>query len=235
MVKDFSEPEFRKLCEAIKYKTVLMKDYKDTDLLNSCVFLRHDVDNDIDRAYRMAKIESNYEIFATFFILNTAPYWVSDPSLFDKLRSMQAMGHEIAWHNNAHVQFREHNFREGAFPLPMRHFVQLPLETLRTNGIRIHGSASHGDRKCYEYGVINYEIFHECPRTDEAKGFPQPKVVFPKLSMKDFGLEYEAYHIHYDLYLSESGGRKWNREFTEQDLFNSDSTQILIHPQWWNV
>jgi hypothetical protein len=60
-----------------------------------------------------------------------------------------------------------------------------------------------------------------------------------KISLKDCGLDYEAYHISFYHYYSDSGG-KWN----DTNGFNGvldklrsskpgDRIQILAHPEWW--
>lgn len=189
------------------------------------VLLRHDVDDDIDKACRMADIEAEYGVQATFFILNTAGYWRS-ADLMQKLLYMQKQGHEIGWHNNVLTEWI------GGTTL-LKSLVEAPLGRLRDAGIEIRGSASHGDRQCRRFGYLNYDVFTECERVAEGIGFPN-FLGHPRVSMKDFGLEYEAYHVPYDLYVSESGGKHWNRSFADEDL-KKGRVQMLIHPQWWKI
>lgn len=193
------------------------------------ILLRHDVDNDLQRSFRMAQLEEKAGIRATYFILDTAPYWVtSDPRLWSALLGIAKMGHEIAWHNNVLTTWLQTR-------RPIDELVAEPLVQLRKHGHEIVGSASHGDKMCRTWGYVNYDVFEECPREGSGLNFPKHKTKFPKVSMKDFGLKYEAYHLHRDQYFSESGG-KWGfipeeKNFADEKLV----TQILIHPQWWDL
>lgn len=223
---DFTEASLRSLLEAICDRTCSFME----DELVDPIYLRFDIDDDFRKAVTMAEICSQHGINATFFILNTAPYW-NDSKMFDNLLKMQAKGHEIGWHNNGLTEYIQ---KQGTPDLLYR-FIWQPLSDLRSEDINIRGSASHGDPLCHKLGYLNYEVFKECPRTQEAINFPKPSFTIPQVSMHDFGLEYEAYHVPYDLYLSESGGRSWNRTFTAEDLAAHDRVQILIHPQHWKI
>jgi len=61
---------------------------------------------------------------------------------------------------------------------------------------------------------------------------------FRKYSLADYGFEYEAYHIPYNKYLSDSGG-KWNegRNLSPITFLRAckpgDRVQLLTHPLWW--
>lgn len=201
------------------------------------ILLRHDIDDDIEKAVRIAEMEEAVCVRATFFILNTADYW-RDERLFDHLRYIQNLGHEIAWHNNIITEWIR-----SASKMDVSIAIRAILNAFRDNGVNIHGSASHGDALCRRWNYLNYEVFNECPRTEEAKDFPICGFGIPKVNMEDLGLEWEAYHVPYDLYLSESGGKKWTgrvgatsfTSFKESDLQTAKRVQILIHPQWWNI
>lgn len=197
--------------------------FTDTD---NGIILRHDVDADLNRTLAFAKLEYVYGLRATFFFLDTADYW-DTPAMWEAMGFLKSRGHEIAWHNNALIKIWNGVHIDKA--------VGDPLRRMSDMGFKARGSASHGDRKCFELGVINYEVFSDCPRIKADKGFPDPKWAHPATSMRHYNLEYEAYHVPHDLYLSESGGRRWNQKFTEKDLLETPRIQILIHPQWWKL
>lgn len=198
------------------------------------IYLRHDIDNDIDRAYKIAKIEREFDIRATFFILNTAPYWGSRQS-WHLIQAIQDMGHEVAWHNNIITEFLTTPIQGHARPEWMRGRLLMILDEFIKMGIYVRGSASHGDRLCRTHGYLNYDVFQDCPRVGNGIEFGTCDFTIPKVSMKEFALEYEAYHVPYDAYLSESGGKRWNQEFTSAYISKVRSLQILIHPQHWKL
>lgn len=248
---DFSEASLRSLLETICDRTC---SFMEDELVNP-IYLRFDIDDNIDKARRMAHLCSDHGCFGTFFILNTARYWTY-PGAFEIMRYIQRLGHEIAWHNNILTQMINWNKQEVASfenqEFYLDGMIKAILGAFATHGLTIRGSASHGDPLCHQLGYINYEVFKECPRTQEAANFPKPSFTIPQVSMHDFGLEYEAYHVPYDLYLSESGGRGWIARETLSDNMRGvtgditmpdiiryipdyDRIQILIHPQHWKI
>lgn len=244
MNTQFTESNLRSLLEAMQSRASSFADHLYRSGEQRPIYLRFDIDDDPAKAYRMSLILNEYGIKGTFFILNTADYW-NNGSIWNDLRWMQSKAHEIGWHNNVIAEM----YKEGKNSRMYEWFIKHPLNLLREHGLNIIGSASHGDPLCRKLGFINYEIFKECERTSEAIGFPDCTFDHPRLSMADFGLEYEAYHVPYDLYLSESGGRQWTkrapgnasmREATPWDgdlaiINRYERIQILIHPQHWKI
>lgn len=241
---DFSEKAFRGILEMIQGRTAKFTDPVDqwVNRPKNPIYLRFDIDDNLSTAIAASHICSEYEIKATFFILNTASYW-QNKETWRALKMIQDQGHEIGWHNNV---LTEWNKQVGFEPLVS--FIHTPLDLMRSHSLTIRGSASHGDPLCRRLNYLNYEVFKECPRTSEAVNFPACQFDIPKVSMHDFGLEYEAYHVPYDLYLSEAGGRGWSGRTTEprsewqmqdmpaEELINAhDRIQILTHPQHWKI
>lgn len=219
------------------------------------IALRHDVDHDIDVALEMARIEHDLGYRATYYLLHTAPYW-NTPEFFDKSLALQEYGHEVGLHVNVLSEWAS-----GSIDDPGARLAEL-LASLREAGIAVSGMASHGDRLCYEIGFINYWCFAELrpddPAADQdgrtAEGpkdplgirsvsYPQEHVLtrpdgaaFPlwSVSMKELGLEYDAWHLNFDRYFSDSGG-SWARtpDPLEADL-SAGRHQILVHPIHWS-
>jgi len=255
----FTESNLRSLLEAIQSRAITFAAQLKSERPNQIrrlgtdgnvgysrpIYLRFDIDDQFDRAVNAARLCNEYGIKGTFFILNTANYWTNN-SIWNDLRWMQSKGHEIAWHNNILTQYQ--NGLPATEKQLIGDYIKTILARFNSNGIHITGSASHGDPLCRKLGFINYEVFTECERTSEAIDFPSPSFDHPRIKMADFGLEYEAYHVPYDLYLSESGGREWTwrvpgagparetpMEHIIGNLKNYDRIQILIHPQHWNI
>jgi hypothetical protein len=199
------------------------------------ILLRHDVDTNLDKAVRMAEREAgmgvnlNQVMFdhgykpivkSTYFILNTAKYWQSE-ELIPAVKYIQSLGHEIGWHNNA---IAEH-IKTGK---NLTDCIVDPLMHLRENGIKISGSAAHGDGLCKEYGYINYNIF----------GFKTPGWDWYNIGgfdMSIFRLQYEAYHVPYDDYLADSY-TGWDGDINKiRDWDKNGRYQVLIHPHVWRI
>ena len=219
-MKTFSRNDWITLINKLdKSKIRLLRDTYNTP--GEMINIRHDVDDDIQSSVAMAEREALNGIKATYFILNTAPYWES-PGLLDYIKSIADMGHEIGWHNNAITE----NLKTGK---PLEQCIGDPLATLRKVA-PVTGTASHGDHLCHELRYLNYYAFYETKKNPAFTSMCG--MVF---SLRYFELEYEAYHTGHELYLSESGGT-WGTEPDEVlSEFNKGGKklQILIHPQWW--
>jgi hypothetical protein len=218
------------------------------------VALRHDIDYDLDLALELAFWECDKNCRATYFLLNTAEYW-QDPLLLEKCLQLQDFGHEVGLHVNVLTEWMSGNVSDiGDYILQL-------LKPLREGGVRISGIAPHGDKSCYENNFINYWCFSELrpenPLETEnglsaegipvsAKGFQiqypashqlirkdGDKIDLWSVPMKDLGLEYDAIHIPYGKYYTDSGGT-WERS-SDPKLSNLSEGrhQILMHPIFW--
>ena len=97
---DFSYSYLKKLLEVIR------SDFQ-PQLLGNAVrpgrptdkrpaFLRHDVDVDLGKALRMAEIEHEHGVPATYMIMNASlMYSLRDGSVRRALRELQSLGHEV--------------------------------------------------------------------------------------------------------------------------------------------
>ena len=193
------------------------------------VGLRHDVDDRLDSALVLAELEHRRGIRSTYFVLHTAPYWES-PDLIPSLQRLQALGHEVGFHNDLVTLERVHGVDAGAF-------LRSGLARLRAAGIDVDGVAAHGSIWCHRRGFHNNYAF---VGWDElVDGFPS-RDGLPKLDPADFGLVYEAYHLGEDAYSSDStfdrGGRRWHPElFDPARLARGDRAIVLVHPCHWDA
>lgn len=197
------------------------------------IILRHDIDLDLDKSVKMAEIEANGNnlndamfnhgvcpiVHSTYFILNTksSGYWKS-AGMIDAIKYIQSLGHEIGFHNNA---ITEH-LQTGK---SLSKCISEPLYYLRSHGIMIRGSAAHGDRLCYKEKYVNYNVF----------GFKSPGWDWQgeTFDMSKFGLEYEAYHVPYDEWLSDNH-YGWAKKY-DQSNWKGKRVQIVVHPQNWRI
>ncbi len=202
------------------------------------VALRHDVDESLESALELGRLEHARGLRATYFVLHTARYW-STPALIPALRRLQdEYGHEVGFHNDLVTL---HCVERVDAPSYLAH----ELDRLRRAGITIVGSAPHGSPWCYRLGFHNNYLFTEFAGEIVA-GFPNNEVVqtsagpcaIPRIAMADYGLSYDAYHLDNDLYFSDTAtadGRRWHTD--ELDLAAIPAGQkvvILIHPCHWD-
>lgn len=74
-------------------------DYHNWRDVERCVILRHDVDNDLEKALSMAKLEQQYHVKSTYFILITSNFYnILSKDNTEKIRRIQSCGHEIGLH-----------------------------------------------------------------------------------------------------------------------------------------
>ena len=200
------------------------------------VSLRHDVDESLERALVLARIEHELGLRATYFVLHTAPYWRS-PRLLDALLELQDdLGHEVGWHNDLVTLACVHD-------IDARSFVAEELARLRDGGLRIEGTASHGSPWCAALGFHNQYFFEGLP---PIPGFPHYETVptpwgerrIEKATLAEFGFAYEAYFLGEDDYVSDStfeAGRRWHPDAFDPAAVGAGRTAIvLVHPCHWD-
>jgi hypothetical protein len=146
--------------------------------------------------------------------------------LFDK-------GAEIGIHNDLLTLMITYNIDPKIFTLDeISHYATL--------GIPVYGSAAHGSPIAKELKISNFEMFSDFSARDSVT-YNGIKYPVGKYSLNDCGLEYEAYHILYYQYYSESGG-KWNDPKGFAGVLDKlkaskpgDRIEILTHPCWWGM
>jgi hypothetical protein len=212
--------------------------------------IRHDVDHNHLNAMKMAKWEQLHGIRSTYCLLHTAWYYGKlengfinhTTDLVDCVKYLYGLGHEINLHNN----FAVTALKEG---IEVEKLLRQELDFFLSIGIEIKGTSTHGDILCRELNFRNYEVFRET--CDGRYGGPRAIiyqneenrsiVTLGEIPMHDFGLEYEAYEIFWDIYHTDSGGnlqtkfnRKGMRPFGRKDRTRGSLVGVLTHPVWWN-
>jgi hypothetical protein len=214
------------------------------------LLIRHDIDHDHLTAHKIAQWEADRGLRATYCVLHTAWYYgeldghrhVHTQDLVDLVVALHELGHEINFHNNVVVTA----LKVGTDPKAL---MRAELGALRSYGVPVTGTASHGDALCRELNFRNWEIFSEC--CDERFGGPRTlcydgpngkrSIELGAISMHEFGLDYEGYDVLRDLYHTDSGGRQrtvrrapGRRRFGRQDYDRGEVIAVLTHPEWWD-
>lgn len=229
----------------------LIVQQKDLNRINSkdkvIISLRHDVDDNINSAVKMAYIESKYGVKSSFYILHTAGYYgkiiqnkfIRSDIIINYIRVLQnEFQHEIGVHNDLVTL-------QIIYGLSPRDYLKKELEWLRSNGIKILGMASHGSQYCDYYHYLNSYFWSDISgRTDGnyynteviRKGFQIFHI--EKDSMKNYQIDYDEFFLNYDYFYSDSdriNGERWNMNMINLDTVPLGKKIILLfHPQHWD-
>ena len=116
--EDFTESNYRRLIKLAKQNYVFIAyDQYRSDFTEKVVLWRHDIDFSPHRALKLATIEAEEGVKATYFVhLNSSYYNVFEPSVHEKLKQIQALGHDIGIHFDCefnHVGAEKEKFESG--------------------------------------------------------------------------------------------------------------------------
>lgn len=144
---DFTYSHYEKILDLIhktKYKAVF---FSESGLNDRELIIRHDIDVDLDKAYRMALIENKHNIMATYLIMLRSPFYnIFDRFNTDLIKSILDLGHQIglhfdeAYYNSndienvienvdSEVQILKDNFDTGIFAVSFHRPSQFILQS----------------------------------------------------------------------------------------------------------
>jgi hypothetical protein len=212
---------------------VAMEDiYDHGDGHQNLLGVRHDCDNVIHPAVRLAEWEEARGYRSTYYILHTSPYWQDKTLLRESLDRIAECGHEIGIHNDALTVALE----TGRDPA---HFLHEAVAELRYYGHTVRSTVAHGNRLCHIAKYVNDEMFVGCQRPDYGAADRMLEhggrsCRLTPLPLAEFGLDFDANWIPRGDYLSDSGGR-WSQPFDDVVTAWPERGQlhILQHPDWW--
>lgn len=105
--ENFSYDFFRNILRAIKPKFKISR-FSGAPILKSAkpnLFLRHDVDLDLDKALEMAEIEQSEGVSSTYmFLVGSKMYGINNPDFLLKSRAIVSKGHDVGLHVDKRVQ-----------------------------------------------------------------------------------------------------------------------------------
>jgi hypothetical protein len=238
-----------KISDTSKYIVLPIDEFrKKIDPKKIVIGLRHDVDVDLKKAYDFSKTETNLGFRSTYYILHTANYYLADPlnkavhtdSILPMLREMQnKYGFEIGWHNDLVTL-------QIVYRIDPVQFLHQELNWLRSNGIRITGTASHGSNYCKTFWYLNFYFFEECSTpvvgqfvNNVTVPVGSDKIAIKKGKLSDFNLEYEAYFLNNNKYYSDAtivNGKRWDLSMLDLATFKpGDRIIFLLHPIHWHI
>lgn len=96
---EFTYDAYRGLLDRLKRHGYQIANYRNWRESSRCVILRHDIDNDIGKAVRMARMERIGGATSTYFVLLTSPFYnVFSKESSDGLKRIIAEGHTVGLH-----------------------------------------------------------------------------------------------------------------------------------------
>lgn len=171
------------------------------------LILRHDIDNNLEQAFRVARVDAEAGVTSTFFLRVHARGYnlFSLPSLVG-IREMEEMGHEVELHlegglrewlggDDVNWAERQKAAFEAAMDRPLRGFSS--HEPARTGGLRF------ADAMLERWSdTVAYHAYQE-------------RFLMPNMK-----------------YLSDSSAR-WREGHFGQWVGKEPQMQVLTHPFWW--
>jgi len=170
------------------------------------IFLRHDVDLDIDKALSMAKIENENGVKSCFMVMTNCPFYsIQDSSTKIFLKELIGMNHEIG----LHFHFSNPDERDENTLIDNKIIEQINSDCTRLENIisqRINSISFHRPLKQFLHG---------------------PLIIADRINA------YSAELM--DWYLSDSKGM-WREGNPINHLINPKKNilQLLVHPIWWD-
>ena len=181
-------------------------DYTDWEKTERCVILRHDIDCDMAKAVQMARIEQEFGVASTYFVLVTSDFYnIFSADNRRKLQEIVKRGHRIGLH-----------FDETAYDLAAG-----GLDMLR-------------EKVAYEADLLEKVL--DMPVQVVSMHRPSQMMLNGKAKLNLPGLmnAYETPFFDEFKYLSDSR-RRW-REPAEEIIASKkyDKLQLLTHPFWYH-
>lgn len=96
---EFTYRAYGELLKKLREHGYRIADYRNWEGHERCVILRHDIDNDIEKAAELAAFEGDGGVFSTYFVLVTSDFYnVFSKKSVEGLRRIRSYGHEIGLH-----------------------------------------------------------------------------------------------------------------------------------------
>ena len=207
-----SYSEYKKILENIKASGKLM-DYKEAINKTEFLVLRHDVEFSLDRAYKMAIIEQNVGVSASYFVQITNNAYNALSMQNQKLiREMSDMGHKIGLHYHLNGITDPLKTRDG-----IRDQIRIMSEMC---GISVDRFSVHRPVR---------EVYYNSIPIDGIINAYSPE--FFTLFDEDKPVEEQVPEVKY---IADSRHR-WNYGYPDTETIKQfKKLQLLIHPDFWS-
>ncbi|MBO5021334.1 MAG: hypothetical protein J6D52_11775 [Clostridia bacterium] len=169
--------------------------------------LKHDVETDVKKAYRMAEIEQKYGHRGSYYVQG---YLMNDPENIRILTQMQQMGHEISYHYDVM------DSNKGDIKKAILEFEE-NKKRIEDNGFELSTVCQHGNPIVERIGYHSNRDFFRNEKVQ--KKYPQISDI-----MVNFKTARQTDYIYYS-----DAGRKFKMIFDpiNNDIVNSDDKNVV--------
>lgn len=201
---DFTYTGYSKLMAKLRNQGYAIASYHIWEETERCVILRHDVDNDLEKAAQLAEFERSLGIRSTYFLLLTSDFY----NVFSKesqrlLKQIQGGHHDIGLH------FDEARYPEASGdPQAVTDMIQ------------------------YEAGILSMAV--GTPVSAVSMHRPSPAILDADIQIPHMINSYGKTFFHEFKYLSDSRRRWREPVETIIDSAEYDRLHILTHPFWYS-
>lgn len=203
----FTYSNWERFCRALSEKGVhSIPACEVTPDMDRYLVLKHDIENTVPRAYRLAEIEHRYGHRGSYY---AHACLLDDAENLRLLRGMQAMGHEISYHHDVMDSSGGDLERAAAaFEANRARFVSL--------GFPVKTVCQHGNPIIERVGYSSNRDFFRSERV---------RRLYPEIS--DLMVDFKAKHRTDYSYYSDAG-RRFQRIYDpiNNDLVNSDDKNV---------
>lgn len=205
---NFTYESYRNLIGLLRRSGYTFANYYNYQEHSRCVILRHDIDNSLPQAVRLAELEAEEGVHSTWFVLLRTDFYNPASAAAQKvLHRIRELGHELGLH-----------FDEMAYP--------------DTNSTGIHAHSSTEERIRHEADILS--DICGCPITTVSMHRPSQATLEADLDVPGMVNSYGQTFFRDFKYLSDSRCR-W-REPVENIIRSGeyDRLHILTHAFWYH-
>lgn len=171
------------------------------------VVLKHDVETDVPKAFKMAQIEQKYGHCGSYYV---QAYLMNDEKNVEMLKKMQDMGHEISYHYDVMDSCK------GDIDKAISEF-ELNVEKFIQNGFELKTLCQHGNPIVERVGYTSNRDFFRSERVQK---------IYPEMAdiMVDFKTKYQTEYLYFS-----DAGRHFQLIYDpiNNDIVKSDDKNVL--------
>ncbi len=194
-------------CKNLKEKGITSIPAKEvTEQTKNYLVLKHDVETDVSKAYKMAKIEHKYGHRGSYYV---QAYLIEKEENVKMLKEMADLGHEVSYHYDVL------DSQKGDIQKAIEEFDK-NKQKFEENGFTLKTLCQHGNPVVERVGYTSNRDFFRSPLVQEK---------YPMLS--DIMVNFKEKHNTDYMYFSDAG-RKFKMIFDpiNNDIVNSDDKNI---------